>query len=617
MHRCLATLSSLALVAASATAQCLDLSSIGSTLGSGDDTLFAPVAMGISFPMAGAPGGPFTHCVASTNGVLYLTNGGAAVGTPTMPYGGAAQLAGVLGDSPRIAPFWKDLQCTGPVSFVAIDTSVAGRCAVTWLLCNEFFFATPKSFKAELFSTGVVRFSYSTAMLVETATATVGLATGNGIADPGVSDLSTSPVSATGMVYQLFDPAAVPFDLGTSTIAFTPSGGGYAVSTLCQPASHKSYGTGCYDVASESFYQYFPTAAAASAALTGQSMRLVPTANGYSVSWGGGTYVPPSGGAVSLPANDDEQTAVTPSIPLPIPGGSAAVLYVHTNGFVSTAATNDAVLDNATWNPPTFSDYAPTPGFRNAPATAFWCWHDYITTSGVGRIKRHEAVVGPDTILYLTWDAVESYPPATANPSTWQLQCNLTTGAVTYVWQTITAIGTGGDPFLPESHLIGYSPGGASRDPGSITLSSTLPLTTMPDQSPLTLTAAPAPVFTLGGPTGLISYTVTNVPDAVPPLGIGLGLLIFSGAPIPGGFDLGGLGMSGCDLNIASLDVILTLPGTVGTATFMLTIPPPLSAGLSFYSQALSLFPPNSLPNGQNTFGGLMSNGLQSYCNTF
>lgn len=49
----------------------------------------------------------------------------------------------------------------------------------------------------------------------------------------------------------------------------------------------------------------------------------------------------------------------------------------------------------------------------------------------------------------------------------------------------------------------------------------------------------------------------------------------------------------------------------------MLTIPQPLSPGFSFYAQAFALFPPYSLPNGQNGFGGLMSNGLQSRFNTF
>ncbi|MBL8748250.1 MAG: hypothetical protein JNK78_03755, partial [Planctomycetes bacterium] len=109
----------------------------------------------------------------------------------------------------------------------------------------------------------------------------------------------------------------------------------------------------------------------------------------------------------------------------------------------------------------------------------------------------------------------------------------------------------------------------------------------------------------------------SNVIDLAPPLGIGIGILLFSVAPFPGGLDLGFLDMPGCNLNIASLDVTIPLPGTAPTASIVLSIPQPLSPGLSFYSQVLSLFAPNSLPNGQNAFGGILSNGLQSSFNTF
>lgn len=617
MQRCFVGLLPAVVLAAATSAQCLDTSVVGSTIGSGDEVLFAPIAMGINFPMAGAPGGPFTHCAVSTNGVLYLTTGGAPVGGAGNQWGGVAQLTGVPGDAPRIAPYWLDLVCTAPSSYVAIDTSVAGRCAVTWVAANEYWQLPTKSFRAELFATGAVRFSYSAGMVVNGATATVGVSVGNGIADPGVSDLSAVGSSATGIAYQLFDPAAVPFDLGDRTIEFTPAGSGYSIGTTCAAAFHAGYGSGCYDVARESFYQYFATAAAAAAALNGQSMTLTPTANGYAAAWGGGSYVPPGGGAIALAGNDDDQAAVTPSIPLPIPGGSAATLYVHTNGYVSTAPGNDAVLDNATWNPPTFSDYSPTAGFRNAPATAFWSWHDYVSSSGLGRIKRHEAVVGADTVLYVTWDGVESYPPATVNPSTFQFQFNLTTGVVTYVWQSLTAIGTGGNPFLPEGHLIGYSPGGASIDPGSIDLATALPLSTAPDQRALALSAAPAPVFTLGGPSVPITWTATGIPDAAPPFGVGVALLLFSTAPLPAGVDLGFLGMPNCRMYVASLDVILPLNGLAGTDSLVLAVPQPLAPGVSFYAQVVALFPPNSLPNGQNSFGGVLSNGVQSFFNTF
>lgn len=135
--------------------------------------------------------------------------------------------------------------------------------------------------------------------------------------------------------------------------------------------------------------------------------------------------------------------------------------------------------------------------------------------------------------------------------------------------------------------------------------------------TPLTLTASPAPVYTSGNPSVPVTYTLTNVVDNFPPFGVGLPLLVLSTAPVNPGIDLGLIGMPGCDLNIASLDVILTMPATAPTSSLTLAFPQPLSPGLSFYAQGASLFPPNSLPNGQNSFGAIMSNGLQSRFNTF
>jgi hypothetical protein len=615
MLRSFTTLTTTLLLAATAAAQCLNTVSPGTTLGSGDETLYGPVAMGISFPMAGA-GGPFTHCVVNTNGVLYLTTGGAAVGANTFEWGDdPAHLQGAAGASPRVAAFWSDLVLTGPAGLVAIDTSVAGRCAVTWLQATEYLQAATKSFQAELFSTGVVRFSYSAGMVCDGAPALVGVSIGNAAALPPASDLSAAPLSPNGITFQQFDPTTVPFDLGGAAITFTPSGGGYQVATTCQPASHQAYGSGCYSVAAESFYQYFPTAAAAAAALNGQSMRLVPTTNGYTVTWGGGSYVVPpavGAGATLLTVSDDDQAPVVPSIPLPVPGGTAPVLYVHANGFVSTATGND----NGSWNTPA-NDYTPTSQFRNAPAAAFWSWHDYTTLQGAGRVKYHQATGGGNTILYVTWDAVESYAiPETANPSTFQFQFNLTTGAVTYVWQSLTAIGTGQSPSLPESHLIGYSAAGASADPGPIVLATALPLTTQPDLLPVSLSAAPTPVI---NPSTVVTYTASALPEAVPGSGLHLSTLFLSVNPLPGGFDLGVIGAPGCSAYLVTLDLDLGGQLTLGpTASWNLSYDNVLFApGNVIGAQAVALITPFSLPNNQNAFGLTVSNGVRSYVNSF
>lgn len=375
--------------------------------------------------------------------------------------------------------------------------------------------------------------------------------------------------------------------------------------TFVSGAGHEAYGNGCYDIDRASFYQLFPTAAAASAALTGQSMVLTPNANGYTVQWGGGVYQPPSGLAVSLPANDDGETSVQPSLPLPIPGGSAATLHVHTNGVVSTGTGNGTLLATA----------PPGPSFLDAPDTAWWSWHDFDTTQpGSGTIRREEVTIGAHTVLCITWLDVESRAvPEAANPSTVQLQFDLTSGAVTFVWVNVTPVGTGLDPQHPESTLVGYSPGGPSIDPGPVVLASVLPIVTQ-RILPMALEASPAPVILGSGSTQPMTWTIHELPDAVPPQGIRLGIVFFSVGSAPG-VDLDVIGAPGCDLYLASLDVplvILTTAGSSPTQSVQVTFPPPLQPGLSFWSQAFGFFPPNSLPTGQNPLGMATSNGVRT-----
>lgn len=188
-------------------------------------------------------------------------------------------------------------------------------------------------------------------------------------------------------------------------------------------------------------------------------------------------------------------------------------------------------------------------------------------------------------------------PPAGANYAvfTYVVGTNPSlTGPVTRDWVEWTVDQMLGDPAAHIAYGVGcYAP------------------------TPLTLTASPAPVYAPSGPSVPVTYTLTNVIDTFAPFGIGLPLLAFSTAPITPGIDLSFLGMPGCDLNIASLDVILAMPTTAPTSSLTIAFPQPLSPGLSFYAQGVSLFAPFSLPNGENSFGGIMSNGLQTRFNTF
>lgn len=583
-----------------------------STFGADDEGRSPPLPLGFAMPMPGAPGSPFTHCVIDSNGVLFLTNGGLPVGSSTgFLLGSIFNFRGTAGASPRIAPYWDDLQAAAPGSWdVRIDTSIVDRCAITWQDVAEYPTTTPaKSFRAELFATGAVAFTYG-AMDVTNGTTWIGLSIGDGVADPGPSDLTAAPVGSGGFVYETFPAGA--FDLGNSTIVFQPNGASWTVVRTCAPAHHTAYGTGCYDIEQfDSFYQLFPTAAAAAATLTGQSLTLSPSGTGYTVTWGGGSYLPVGAGAATLPASNDAQHTVVPSVPLPIPQGIASELYVCDNGIVSTGPGNGT----ANWNPPHFGTWDPSVNFLGAPETAWWSWHDFNPTEpGSGAIRHEEVSVGGETVLCITWADVESYAvPETQNRSTVQLQFHLGSGVVHYVWPQITAIGTGGSVPLPEATLVGFSVGGPSADPGSIVLPTALPIVTGSGTTALALAASPPAISTATTGT-LVTYRTSHLPAFG--AATHLGALYVSLSSLPG-VDLGFLGAPGCRAYLGSLDGSVPMIGPAPVQDVLLLFPAGMPAGLTVFAQSLALFPPHGLPGGLNPFGLVTSNGIESFVQAF
>jgi hypothetical protein len=366
-----------------------------------------------------------------------------------------------------------------------------------------------------------------------------------------------------------------------------------------QQAAHVPFGSGCHDVARESFAAWFENGAAAAAALNGQSLVLHPQADGYLVSWGGAAYRAPGAAAVALPPSDDGQVALVPSSPLPTPHGPLATLFVHSNGFVAATAANDG----GAWNVPA-NDYLPTPHYRNAPATAFWAWHDWNPAEpGSGRIVHEQVWLAGEPTLCVTWNDVENFPTGLQNRGTFQFQFGLTTGRVAYVWvhldaDTSSAFGT--------AHLIGYSPGGASLDPGLCTLPLDLPLATAPDVRALSLQATPPPVSTAtNGST--VTYLTDHVPPAVAGATVRLGLLALSLQDAPG-IDLGVFGIPGCRAYVHDLDLQLTWLGTAAVTTVALVVPPGVPEGLLLFGQSLALVEPVA----PGALGILTSNGVQS-----
>lgn len=554
---------------------------IGTSIGTGDDIVLASQAIGFAFPFAGTT---YTNVHPSTNGFVYLSNAGVpAPGGALCCTGTTAQL--VLG-SPKICAYWSDLNMisgTGSVFFNALP----GKAVITWQDAVEFGVASPAprfSFQMQLLASGEIVFAYDGRCVIATAgDYLVGASEGGGAAVPATSDFSVPGITAATTCFELFNNVGLNFDLISQTLQLIPAGPVFAfVSSQCA-GGNTAYGTGCYSEFA-SFYESFASAAAFDLANT--SMTMLNTGTGYVMTPGLTTYVAPTGAATSLVLTDDSETVVTLGSAFAYPGGSTTTLNVCSNGFVSVGS-------NGTTFTPAVA------GFLNAANPSWRSWHDFNPAiAGSGQVKFEQ--VG--AIAYITWDGVYSY--ATTNPETMQMQFDTSSGSVHMVWGTIGGAG--------NAYLVGWSPGGPSADPGNRDISATLPGTFSvfgADLLPLRLAAAPSPVST---PTtgGTVTYTTSNMPPFAPGLYVGVNILSL-GQILPPGFDLGFLGAPGCPALITTLDLLQSMIGISDTQTVSLTFPAGLPIGTTIFSQSAALFPPFSLPNGQNAFGLVTSNGVK------
>ena len=355
-------------------------------------------------------------------------------------------------------------------------------------------------------------------------------------------------------------------------------------------ATKASVGRGCNNV-SGSFYQKWGTNAAMSAALTNRSLSLINTGASYVLSQGGGTFIAPSATAASLPTSNNGEFVIPLPSPLSYPGGTTSQLVVNTDGHIST--TSNLPFPGNNYN------FMPTVnGVLNA-LNPIWavCWHNFNTTElGSGLIK-HEAV---GNLYVVTWDNVESLPGTataqTANPCRFQAQFDLTTGNVTYVYQTMTTIG-GSQSY--DDTVVGWSPGGASPDAGPIDVVTLTSLALAAVETlPLKVAASAAPI--LGN---AIDFVTSNAP----PLGIGINFLSVVALPLPG-LDLAILGAPGCfahvDVNAGVGNLISNVPGLPGLSVSLPIPGNPALAGFALSSQSVWLEPT------ANPFGMLTSNGV-------
>jgi hypothetical protein len=573
-------------------AQCFE-TNFGTSIGSGDDSLLAVTPMNIVFPMGGiAPS--YTHVQPNTNGLIYLTNGVAAVGGTPTGYGTTAaamvtNLRGLAGQNPRIAVYWRDLNLTAANNAgVFVNNTLPGKCVVTWKNAVHFSQTTPIfTVQAQLWADGHVDMFYSGTTQDTAIVPICGVSAGNAIADPGATDLSVGAVgvSTSQIVYQTFATLNT-FDLQNTTVSFVPNaGGGYDVlPNACVPAFHSNYGSGCYN-AYTSFYENFATAA--SFDLGGTSLQLTNTGTGYVVTAGSASFVPPVSPTVLVLSDDSEAIAPALTTPFPYPGGSTSAFAVCSNGFISAATGNG-------------TGFTPSPSVMlAAPQTGWWAQHDYnVAIVGSGQVK-FEEIAG---VAYVTWDGVWDFGGTTAaNASNVQWQFDEATGNIAIVFGTMSTLGNG--------FLVGYSPGGASLDPGSRDLSATLPFVTSGADTPaLSLAAAPAPVL---GAT--VTYTLANIRAVLSISAIYVSFGQTAAVPLPSM----GINSPGCssylDTNpLLGYGAASTLLLTNPTATMNVTIPNlPIWAGVDIYFQGASLSPAES-PSGV-----IVSNGVRTRINSF
>jgi hypothetical protein len=588
----------------------------GFAAGYGDDVLFDLQPLNFAFPMGGVAAS-YTHAHVQSNGVIFLTNGAPSnattTGYSTSPSVQLANLRGAVGQPPRIAPMWRDLDnLAANGGGVFVNNTLPGKFVATWSNTVQYGTAAPLfTMQVQLFATGEVHFFYGGSLVSNVATI-CGVSEGNAVAEVRSIDLTAAAGNSDSsrLLYEQFPADAI--DLQNRFVHFAPNVyGGYDQTATESGAFNRSYGKGCYEL-SDSFYQLFPDAAHAATALANHSLVLTPSGTQYAVSWSGGVFVPPTAAAVNvfgMPADDDEQV-VTPTVPFPSPAGPQATLRVHSNGLIS-------------WGPaaqtfPGTNSFTPTAaGFLGGGNAGLYAWHDYAEQDvGSGRIVREEALVAGHRLLFVTWNGVESWPLGVLNPGTMQFQLDLTTGVVKLVW---TDVATNTASAYGSAHLVGYTPAGPSHDLGSINLATVLPLLTQPlNGAAMALSAAPAPVSNATVGT-VVTYTTTNMPPFDPNAAtlVYAGVHVVSVGQIPLGLDLTALGAPGCRVYVSSLDMTQTMVNASPTHTVTMAIPTLVPPGFELYSQSAALILPGSLPNGQNAFGVTLSNGVRQRIDIF
>ncbi|MFT4511445.1 MAG: hypothetical protein ACI89X_004375 [Planctomycetota bacterium] len=560
-----------------------------------DEGKTAEMSLGFTFPMAGV-GYAITHCVVDSNGEVYLTDGNGVVNPSNFGTSALQTLRGGAGGSARVMAMGGDNAGEQLTSQILVDKSVPSQCKITWVDWSSFGANQDWDCSVTLCAGGTIQFDYSQGFTGLNIWDYVGVSIGNAVGSAFVSPQNLHAGGDSGALGLVYENTWPPFDLEHSSVSFSPNGtGGFSFARTCMlaAANHQVYGTGCYDVPRQCVYEAFALPSSMAAALQGTALLFTPSASadGYVVTNSSATYVVPSAAASNLMLGDEAEANLTPSQPFPHQGNVIATMSVSSNGFVTLGpmgsnlvGVHGSVFDMV---------HSPVASFRS---------NADLDPGASGAVLTEE--IG--NVLYVSWHDVVRF--GSASPERIQMQFDLSTGAVVMVWDQL-ATGAGGPS------IVGYAPGD-SQDPGTTDLSAAMPLVTAPDVFAMAMTASPPPVSNSQSGT-VVVYHIGNIPDANVNSGVYFGITILSLFPMLPSVDLGFFGMPGCRLHVATMDITVPFVGTQPNQTTALPLPAAIPAGVQLFAQSVALVFPNSLPNGQNAFGAVTSNGVRSFINTF
>ena len=610
MQRLLISAAAIGALAVTSQAQCFEqnfgvLAPLsGGVAGFGDDVAFDEQPLGFTLTFGA---NSYTHTVITENGIMYLTTGGGTNGPTGL--GTAYQTEDVFvgttpGDDPRIAPLFMDFWSQpGTSGGVWINNSVPGKFIVTWDRMVEWWATTQTSvpntlytFQVQIDSSGAITMYFDGNVQGTQNTGQddprTGVSRADGVANPGSSDLSSSPTNLTDFVmFEAFPfytpPAASPFDLNNQTVSFINAGTGYiAIPQPCTPALNESYGQGCYDISDSYYEEMSPTAMDLDGKIiTGISLGGAPGTQALVTTSNGAGGIAPGPNATVMPLGDDDfqDSAIV--------GGTLGV-WVGSNGNIALGGANSA-------------GFVPSVStMLNDAFPGLYTWTDLHSASGGGSGDIYYEENG--SVATVTYLGVAGWN--TGAPNTMQFIWNTLTGDFSIEFENLNTTN-------PEVWLVGATVGGPSVDDGGTDISALnnqVISGSNIDALALSITGAPVSSSTAGA---TMTYTLDNMQAYAG--GASIGLVAISVTQTNPGLPLGFLGAPGCNAYIGSLDVTLPVIGIGSSLSTTFSLPPGVASGLELYAQGVNLVVPNSLPNGQNAFGMILSNGMRQRISSF